>query len=290
MEPYLGNPVRCEAVLRQYGFVFHKKFGQNFLIDAGVLEGTAEASEIQPDDVVLEIGPGIGSLTQYLASRAKKVIAVEIDKTLIPILEDTLSGWNNAVILNQDILKTDLQKIADEENEGRPLKVAANLPYYITTPIIMKLFESGAPVDTVTVMVQREVADRIETGPGSKNYGALSLAVQYYAKPERIMEVEPTSFVPRPNVGSTVIRLKRFEHPPVQADDEKMMFRLIRATFNQRRKTLVNSIANFEGLSFPKEAVQKAIAECGFRPDVRGETLTLAQFAELSNAFSRILA
>lgn len=289
MEPYLGNPVRCAAVLRKYGFMFRRKFGQNFLIDADVLSGTADAAEIQQNDVVLEIGPGIGSLTQYLASKAKKVIAVEIDRSLIPILEDTMSGWDNVVILNQDILKTDLRKIAEEENEGRPLKVAANLPYYITTPIIMKLFEDGAPIDTVTVMVQKEVADRIETGPGSKDYGALSLAVQYYARPERIMEVEPGSFVPRPGVGSTVIRLNRFAEPPVEVGDEKLMFRLIRATFNQRRKTLANSVTNFEGLSYSKEEVRKAIEDCGFRPDVRGESLTLVQFAELTNAFLKFV-
>ena len=217
--------------------------------------------------------------------RAKKVIAVEIDRTLIPILEDTLTGFDNVEVINQDILKTDIRQIADSENGGRFIKVAANLPYYITTPILMKLFESHAPIDTVTVMVQKEVADRIETGPGSKDYGALSLAIQYYARPERIMDVDPSSFVPRPNVGSTVMRMKRYPAPPVSVRDEKQMFRIIRAVFNQRRKTLANAVANFDGLSFSKEDVQSAVSACGFRSDVRGETLTLAEFAAFSDAF-----
>lgn len=286
MEPYLGNPIRLEAVLRKYDFSFRKKYGQNFLIDEAVLSKTVEAASVRNTDVVLEIGPGIGSLTQYLASYAKKVIAVEIDKTLIPILTDTLSGWDNVTILNEDILKTDLNALAKNENNGQPLKVVANLPYYITTPIIMKLFESGAPIASVTVMVQKEVADRIGTGPGSKAYGALTLALQYYAKAERVTEVGPESFVPRPKVSSTVLKLVRYLEPPVKVCDDKLMFRLIRATFNQRRKTFVNAVANFEGLPYSKEKIQQVLSKCGYAPTLRGETLTLQEFAGIANAFS----
>ncbi|MDO4479258.1 MAG: 16S rRNA (adenine(1518)-N(6)/adenine(1519)-N(6))-dimethyltransferase RsmA [Lachnospiraceae bacterium] len=281
--PYLGNPVRCEAVLRSFDFSFRKRFGQNFLIDEDVLEGIVEASGVTGDDVVLEIGPGIGSLTQYLASTARKVVAVEIDKSLMPILEHTLDGWDNVRVLNQDILKTDIAAIAEEENGGKPLKVIANLPYYITTPIIMKLFESGCPIDSVTVMVQKEVADRIKSEPGSKEYGAISLAVQYYAKASAAIEVGPESFVPPPKVSSTVLHLERYPETRVKVDDEEQMFKIIRGVFNQRRKTLVNAVANFEGLAFSKDDIRRALSEMGLPETARGETFSLEQFAELSN-------
>ena len=285
--PYLGNPKYTIEVLQKYGFVFQKRFGQNFLIDTRVLDRIIEASEITKDDFVLEIGPGIGTMTQYLADAAREVTAVEIDDALIPILQDTLKEWDNVSVIHGDILKTDIRKIADEKNQGRPIKVVANLPYYITTPIIMGLFESHVPVDSITVMVQKEVADRMQTGPGSKDYGALSLAVQYYAKPEIVANVPPNCFMPRPKVGSAVIRLTRHQNPPVQAKDEKLMFRLIRASFNQRRKTLANGLKNYEGLSFEKETIEAAIAECGFSPSVRGEALSLEEFAKLANVLGR---
>ena len=257
--PYLGNPKYTIEVLQKYGFVFQKRFGQNFLIDTRVLDRIIEASEITKDDFVLEIGPGIGTMTQYLADAAREVTAVEIDDALIPILQDTLKEWDNVSVIHGDILKTDIRKIADEKNQGRPIKVVANLPYYITTPIIMGLFESHVPVDSITVMVQKEVADRMQTGPGSKDYGALSLAVQYYAKPEIVANVPPNCFMPRPKVGSAVIRLTRHQNPPVQAKDEKLMFRIIRASFNQRRKTLANGLKNSQELQFTKEQVEKQL-------------------------------
>ena len=285
-KPYLGNPIRCEAVLNQFGFSFRKKYGQNFLIDESVLTGIVEASDVTRDDVVLEIGPGIGSLTQYLAEAAKKVIAVEIDKSLLPILDHTLADWDNVRVINADILKTDLQAIADEENGGLPLKVIANLPYYITTPIIMKLFESGAPISAVTVMVQKEVADRIAAEPGSRESGALSLAVQYYANVTPVIEVSPESFVPRPKVHSTVMRLDRYEQKPVQAADEALMFKLIRGAFNQRRKTFVNAVAGFEGLSYSKDELRKALGRLNLSETVRGEALTLSDYAHLADILS----
>ena len=286
--PYLGNPKYTIEVLQKYGFVFQKRFGQNFLIDTRVLDRIIEASEITKDDFVLEIGPGIGTMTQYLADAAREVTAVEIDDALIPILQDTLKEWDNVSVIHGDILKTDIRKIADEKNQGRPIKVVANLPYYITTPIIMGLFESHVPVDSITVMVQKEVADRMQTGPGSKDYGALSLAVQYYAKPEIVANVPPNCFMPRPKVGSAVIQLVRYEEPPVQVDNEKLMFRLIRASFNQRRKTLVNGLKNSQELDFSKEEIEKAMAETGIPVNVRGEALTLAEFADLANAFNKL--
>ena len=286
--PYLGNPKYTIEVLQKYGFVFQKRFGQNFLIDTHVLERIIEASEITKDDFVLEIGPGIGTMTQYLAEAAREVTAVEIDDALIPILKDTLKEWDNVTVLHGDILKTDIRKIADEKNQGRPIKVVANLPYYITTPIIMGLFESHVPVDSITVMVQKEVADRMQTGPGSKDYGALSLAVQYYAEPKIVANVPPNCFMPRPKVGSAVIRLTRHQNPPVTTLDEKLMFRLIRASFNQRRKTLSNSLKNSQELPYSKEEVETAITECGLPLNIRGEALTLEQFARLSDAFSKL--
>ncbi len=284
--PYLGNPKYTIEVLQKYGFVFQKRFGQNFLIDTHVLDRIIQASEITKDDFVLEIGPGIGTMTQYLADSAREVTAVEIDDALIPILKDTLKEWDNVNVIHGDILKTDIRKIADEKNQGRPIKVVANLPYYITTPIIMGLFESHVPVDSITVMVQKEVADRMQTGPGSKDYGALSLAVQYYAKPEIVANVPPNCFMPRPKVGSAVIRLTRHQNPPVTAKDEKLMFRIIRASFNQRRKTLANGLKNSQELNYAKEQVEAAITECGLPLNIRGETLTLEQFAKLSDIFS----
>ena len=286
--PYLGNPKYTIEVLQKYGFVFQKRFGQNFLIDTHVLERIIEASEITKDDFVLEIGPGIGTMTQYLAEAAREVTAVEIDDALIPILKDTLKEWDNVTVLHGDILKTDIRKIADEKNQGRPIKVVANLPYYITTPIIMGLFESHVPVDSITVMVQKEVADRMQTGPGSKDYGALSLAVQYYAEPKIVANVPPNCFMPRPKVGSAVIRLTRHQNPPVTTLDEKLMFRLIRASFNQRRKTLSNGLKNSQELPYSKEEVEAAITECGLPLNIRGEALTLEQFARLSDTFSKL--
>ena len=283
--PYLGNPKNTIEVLQKYGFVFHKRFGQNFLIDTHVLEKIIRASEITKDDFVLEIGPGIGTMTQYLAEAAGQVAAVEIDNALITILKDTLKEWDNVTVIHGDILKTDIKKLAREKNQGRPVKVVANLPYYITTPIIMGLFESHVPVESITVMVQKEVADRMQTGPGSKDYGALSLAVQYYARPEIVANVPPNCFMPRPKVGSAVICLRKHEAPPVQVEDEKLMFRLIRASFNQRRKTLVNSLKNSAELPYSKDQIEKCMEKCGFSMTVRGEALTLEQFAGLSNAF-----
>ncbi len=276
-------------MLNKYDFVFRKKFGQNFLIDTKVLTDTIRTAEITKEDFVLEIGPGIGTLTQYLAYSARKVCAVEIDRALLPILSDTMKDFDNAEILNADILKTDIREIAERENDGRPIKVVANLPYYITTPIILGLFESAAPIDSITVMVQKEVAERMITGPGSKAYGALSLAVQYYSKPEISFFVSPESFIPKPKVGSAVIHMKRYSDPPVAVKDEKMLFRLIRASFNERRKTLQNGIANSPDFHFTKEQIAQAIAACGFPPTVRGETLTLADFAALSDSFLNFL-
>ena len=282
----LSNPQKTIEVLQKYNFSFQKKFGQNFLIDPHVLDKIIAAAEITKDDFVLEIGPGIGTLTQYLAEAAGEVAAVEIDSTLIPILEDTLSAYDNVSVINEDVLKVDLKKLADERNGGRPIKVVANLPYYITTPIIMCLFESHVPLKSLTVMVQKEVALRMQASPGTKDYGALSLAVQYYASPYLAANVPPNCFMPRPNVGSAVIRLTRFEETPVQVKDEKLLFRLIRASFNQRRKTLQNGLVNSQELDFTKEQVAAAIATLGVSPSVRGETLTLEQFAALSNALS----
>ncbi len=285
-EPTLGNPQNTIAVLQKYNFVFQKKFGQNFLIDTHVLDKIIRAAQIGPEDCVLEIGPGIGTMTQYLACAARKVVAVEIDRALIPILEDTLDGYENVKIINDDVLKVDITKLAEEENGGKPIKVVANLPYYITTPIIMGLFENHVPVKSITVMVQKEVADRMQTGPGSKDYGALSLAVQYYAKPYIVANVPPNCFMPRPKVGSAVIRLDRYEEPPVKVKDEKLMFRLIRASFNQRRKTLANGIKNSPDLEYTKEEIEEAILALGKGPSVRGEALTLEEFAKLSDALS----
>lgn len=279
----LGIPQNTIAVLQKYNFNFQKKFGQNFLIDTYVLEKIIDASGITQEDFVLEIGPGIGTMTQYLCENAREVAAVEIDGNLIPILEDTLSGYDNVTVINEDILKVDIGKLADERNGGRPIKVVANLPYYITTPIIMGLFESHVPIDSITVMVQKEVADRMQVGPGTKDYGALSLAVQYYAKPEIVANVPPNCFMPRPNVGSAVIRLTRHSEVPVYVEDEKLMFRIIRASFNQRRKTLANGLNNSSEIHLPKEIIQESILELGVPVTIRGEALTLEQFAEFSN-------
>lgn len=284
--PYLGNSKNTIEVLQKYDFVFQKKFGQNFLIDSHVLDKIVSAAGITKDDFVLEIGPGIGTMTQYLAASARKVFAVEIDKALIPILEDTLKEFDNVQVINQDILKVDIKKLAEEHNDGKPIKVVANLPYYITTPIIMGLFESQVPIDSITVMVQKEVADRMKVGPGTKDYGALSLAVQYYAEPYIVANVPPNCFMPRPKVGSAVIRLTRHEKPLVEVADEKLMFRLIRASFNQRRKTLANGLNNSPELSYSKEEIQQTIEKCGFKAGIRGEALTLEDFAKLANAFS----
>ena len=282
-EPTLGNPQNTIEVLQKYNFVFQKKFGQNFLIDTHVLDKIIAAAEITKDDFVLEIGPGIGTMTQYLACAARKVVAVEIDKALIPILEDTLSDYDNARVINNDVLKVDIAKLAEEENGGKPIKVVANLPYCITTPIIMGLFENHVPIKSITVMVQKEVADRMQVGPGTKDYGALSLAVQYYAKPYIVANVPPNCFMPRPKVGSAVIRLERYEEPPVKVRDEKLMFRIIRASFNQRRKTLANGLKNSAELDYTKEEIEAAIEALGRGASIRGEALTLGEFAKLAD-------
>ncbi len=279
----LGIPQNTIEILQKYHFNFQKKYGQNFLIDTRVLDKILSAAEITKEDCVLEIGPGIGTMTQYLAESAGAVVAVEIDKNLIPVLEETLACYDNVTVLNEDILKMDLVKLVEDRNGGRPVKVVANLPYYITTPIIMSLFENHVPLKSVTVMVQKEVADRMRTGPGTKDYGALSLAVQYYARPAFVANVPPNCFIPRPRVGSAVIRLDRYEEPPVKAGDEKKLFSLIRASFNQRRKTLVNGLCNAADLCLPKEQVARALEEMGLSPAVRGEELTLEQFAKLSD-------
>ncbi|MBE5940735.1 MAG: 16S rRNA (adenine(1518)-N(6)/adenine(1519)-N(6))-dimethyltransferase RsmA [Lachnospiraceae bacterium] len=284
----LGIPKNTIEILQKYNFVFQKKYGQNFLIDTHVLEKIISSAGITKEDMILEVGPGIGTMTQYLCENARKVIAVEIDKALIPILEnDTLAEYDNVRVINEDILKLDINKLVEEENGGKPIKVVANLPYYITTPIIMGLFESKVPIESITIMVQKEVADRMQVGPGTKDYGALSLAVQYYAKPEIVANVPPNCFMPRPNVGSAVIRLTRHEKCPVEVKDERLMFKLIRAAFNQRRKTLKNSLSNSSELSFSKEQIDEAIESLGVSPTIRGEALTLEQFAELANIFSK---
>ena len=275
----LSNPQRTIEVIKKYEFCFQKKFGQNFLIDGHVLDKIIAGAGVTKDDMVLEIGPGIGTMTQYLAEAAGKVVAVEIDRNLLPILQETLADYDNVKVIHADVLSLDLEKLVQEENGGRPIKVVANLPYYITTPIIMALFEQHVPLANVTVMVQKEVAARMKSGPGSKDYGALSLAVQYYAEPYIVANVPCNCFMPRPNVDSAVIRLTRYEEPPVQVKDEKMLFKIIRASFNQRRKTLQNGLNNSSELNFTKDQIAAAIAEAGFSPSVRGEALTLEQFA-----------
>ena len=279
----LGNPKNTIEIIQKYEFMFQKKFGQNFLIDAHVLEKIISAAGITKDDCVLEIGPGIGTMTQYLAENAGHVVAVEIDRNLIPILKETLADYDNVTVINEDILRVDIKALAEDYNGGKPIKVVANLPYYITTPIIMGLFESGVPIDNITVMVQKEVADRMKEGPGSKDYGALSLAVQYYAEPEIVANVPPNCFIPRPNVGSAVIRLTRHKEMPVEVKDPALMFKIIRASFNQRRKTLQNGLGNAPELPYTKEQIAAAIAEMGLTPTIRGEALSLAQFAQLSD-------
>ena len=285
----LGNPKNTIEVLQKYNFNFQKKFGQNFLINTGVLEDIIEASEITKDDFVVEIGPGIGTMTQYLCENAREVLAVEIDTNLIPILKDTLKEYDNVEVINQDILKVDINKIAEEKNNGRPIKVVANLPYYITTPIIMGLFESHVPVESITIMVQKEVADRMQTGPGSKEYGALSLAVQYYSNPKIVLNVPPSCFMPQPKVGSAFIKLTCLNNPPVEVDNEKMLFKVIRASFNQRRKTLANGLKNYGGIPLSKEQIQESIEELGVEANIRGEKLSLEQFAQLSNIINKKL-
>lgn len=284
----LSNPQVTIETIKKHGFDFQKKFGQNFLIDGRVLEKIMDAAEISERDCVLEIGPGIGTMTQYLAERAGKVIAVEIDGNLIPILNETLCEYDNVRILNKDVLKLDIGELVKEENQGKPIKVVANLPYYITTPIIMGLFERHVPLENITVMVQKEVADRMQVGPGTKDYGALSLAVQYYAKPYIVANVPPNCFIPRPNVASAVIRLTRYLEPPVQVHSETLMFQLIRASFNQRRKTLVNGIGNAPEVDFTKEETVRALENLGFSPTIRGEALTLEDFARLSDELERL--
>ena len=281
-KPWLGNPQKTIEILQKYGFRFQKKFGQNFLIDPHVLDKIVAAAEIRPEDFVIEIGPGIWTLTQYLAYQAREVCAVEIDSNLLPILEDTLSDWDNVTVIHQDILKLDLAALVKEKNQGRPAKIVANLPYYITTPIIMGLFESHVPLESLTVMVQKEVASRMQAGPGSKDYGALSLAVQYYAEPYLAAHVPQNCFMPRPQVGSAVIRLTA-RKDKLQVRNEALLFRLIRASFNQRRKTLLNGLRNSEDLPYSREELEKALERCGLSATIRGETLTLEEFAQLAD-------
>lgn len=284
---YLCNPTNTMAVINTHNFVFQKKYGQNFLIDEGVVSKIVREAGVTKDDFVLEIGPGIGTMTQFLCESAREVAAVEIDNKLIPILKETLSEYDNVEIINEDILKVDIARLAEEKNGGRPVKVVANLPYYITTPIIMGIFESHAPVESITIMVQKEVADRMQVGPGTKDYGALSLAVQYYADPQIVLNVPPECFIPRPTVGSAVIRLTKYDSPPVQVRDEKLMFKLIRASFNQRRKTLANGLNNSPEIHFSKEQIGTAIEALGKSPTIRGETLTLAEFAMLADLLDK---
>ena len=285
---YLSNPTNTLAVINKHEFAFQKKFGQNFLIDEGIVNKIVREAGVTKDDFVLEIGPGIGTMTQLLCEQAGGVAAVEIDTNLIPILKETLAEYDNVTIINEDILKVDIKKLAEEKNGGKPIKVVANLPYYITTPIIMGLFESNVPIDSITVMVQKEVADRMQVGPGTKDYGALSLAVQCYSKPQVVINVPPECFIPRPNVGSAVIRLTRYKEPPVKVKDEKLMFKLIRASFNQRRKTLANGLNNSPEINFSKEEITAAIESLHKGPSIRGEALTLSEFAALSDYFSNI--
>lgn len=285
---YLSNPTNTLAVINKHEFAFQKKFGQNFLIDEGIVNKIVREAGVTKDDFVLEIGPGIGTMTQLLCEQAGGVAAVEIDTNLIPILKETLAEYDNVTIINEDILKVDIKKLAEEKNGGKPIKVVANLPYYITTPIIMGLFESNVPIDSITVMVQKEVADRMQVGPGTKDYGALSLAVQYYSKPQVVINVPPECFIPRPNVGSAVIRLTRYKEPPVKVKDEKLMFKLIRASFNQRRKTIANGLNNSPEINFSKEEITAAIESLHKGPSIRGEALTLSEFAALSDYFSNI--
>lgn len=282
----LGNRKGTMEIIRKYQFAFQKKFGQNFLIDKSILDKIIESADITKQDCVLEIGPGIGTMTQRLAEEAGEVVAVEIDRNLIPILQDTLSDYNNVIIINEDILKVDINALVKERNDGKPIKVVANLPYYITTPIIMALFEKHVPLQSVTIMVQKEVADRMQVGPGTKDYGALSLAVQYYARPEIITRVPAACFMPKPGVDSAVIRLVRHEKPPVEVEDEDRLFAVIRASFNQRRKTLANGLANAGGLGVSRAQVEQALEQMGLSVKTRGETLTLERFAELSNLLS----
>ncbi len=284
----LSNPQVTIETIKKHGFDFQKKYGQNFLIDGRVLEKIMDAADITKEDCVLEIGPGIGTMTQYLAERAGKVLAVEIDDKLIPILRETLSEYQNVQIIHGDVMKLDLNKLVQEENQGKPIKVVANLPYYITTPIIMGLFEQHVSLDNITVMVQKEVADRMQVGPGTKDYGALSLAVQYYAKPYIVANVPQNCFIPRPNVASAVIRLTRYPEPPVKVRDEKLMFKLIRASFNQRRKTLVNGIGNASEVPYTKDETAQALEALGFSPTIRGEALTLEEFAKLSDELGKM--
>lgn len=282
----LINPQVTIETIKENDFSFRKKFGQNFLIDIHVIEKIMRAAEISKEDTVLEIGPGFGTMTQFLAERAGKVIAVEIDEKLLPVLDKTLKPYDNVRVINDDILKLDLKRLSEEENEGRPFKVVANLPYYITTPIIMGIFENEVPVSSITVMVQKEVADRMQAEPGTKDYGALSLAVKYYAEPYIAANVPPNCFMPRPDVASAVIRLKTYEKPPVNVKNPGLMFKLIRASFNQRRKTLVNGIGNADFIDVSKDDVKKALTELEISENVRGEALSLAEFAALADALS----
>ncbi|MDO5702275.1 MAG: 16S rRNA (adenine(1518)-N(6)/adenine(1519)-N(6))-dimethyltransferase RsmA [Lachnospiraceae bacterium] len=290
MEPYLGNPTYTAAVLKSHHIVARKRYGQNFLVDGSVLEDTVRAAGVGPSDCVLEIGPGIGTLTQYLAHSAGRVIAIEIDRSLESVLSDTLSGWKNVEIVWGDVLKTDIARLSEEKNAGKPFKVAANLPYYITTPVIMKLLEAGPCVSGITVMVQKEVADRIEAEPGCKDYGALSLAVQYRAKPERVRKVHPSSFIPQPQVDSAVIHLEPYDVPPVRCGDERLMFEIIKASFGQRRKKMVNGVSSSPAIPLSKTELEEALGRCGLSPDVRGEVLSLSDFAAVADEISGMIS
>lgn len=282
----LGNPKNTIEIINKYQFSIQKKFGQNFLIDTHVLEKIVRAADITKDDFILEIGPGIGTLTQYLCEHGKQVIAIEIDKKLIPVLDETLADYDNVEVINEDVLKLDLKKLVEEKSGNNKIKVVANLPYYITTPIIMELFESGIPIENITVMVQKEVAERIKSGPGTKEYGSISVAVQYYAKPYIAANVPPNCFIPRPKVGSAVLCLTPHTNQPVQVKDEKLFFQIVRSAFNQRRKTLTNGLYNAGFINLTKEEITDLIIKIDRPANIRGEALTLEEFADLSNLIS----
>ncbi len=278
----IANPIRTAGILRRYGLFAKKKYGQNFLIDEGILAEIVDASKISDADLAVEIGPGIGAMTEFLCERAGRVLAIEIDDRLIPVLDETVGHFENLTVLNADVLKTDIGAWARENAPGKSIRVVANLPYYITTPILMALLEGDAPIASITVMVQREVAERMISGPGTKDYGALSLAVQYYAEPRIVLTVPPEAFDPKPGVESAVITLEKYDKPPVEVPDEKLLFDVIRASFSQRRKTLANGLGNSPDIALGKEDINRVITSCGWDERIRGEMLTLSEFAKLT--------
>lgn len=282
MKNKISSPHQTRQIMEQHGFFLKKRFGQNFLIDQNILEGIIRGANLNKDDIVIEIGPGIGSLTQYIAESVKEVVAIEIDHSLIPILKETMKEYDNVTILQQDVLKVDLNKLIQDKWEGRPVKIVANLPYYITTPIIMSLFESHIPLESITVMIQKEVADRMQAKPSTKDYGALSLAVQFYSNPEVVLDVPPSCFIPQPHVGSSVIRLTYTDKNKVNEEVDGFLFKVIRGAFQQRRKTLVNTLAHQGDLNVSKEKVLQVLETMNISSTIRGEALSLEQFKELS--------